>query len=159
VPEEVLDEGLGQLTSPGRLQLIGTDPVIYVDAAHNPHGAEALARAVAESFSFEELALVVGVLEEKDAFGLLRALAPIAHRVTVTPVESPRSIDPTALREVAEDAIPDTPVEVADSLPEALDEARAWAARGEGRAVLVVGSVLLAGEAIAHARSEEWGIA
>ncbi|QZY52066.1 bifunctional folylpolyglutamate synthase/dihydrofolate synthase [Leucobacter tenebrionis] len=159
LPEEVLDEGLGQLTSPGRLQLIGADPVIYVDAAHNPHGAEALVRAVTESFGFEELGLVVGVLEEKDAHGLLRALAPIAHRVTITRVDSPRSTDIAELREIAEDAIPDTPVEVAESLPEALDEARAWAVRAEGRAVLVVGSVLLAGEAIAHARAEEWGIA
>ena len=159
VPEEVLDEGLGQLTSPGRLQLIGSDPTIYVDAAHNPHGAEALVRAITESFAFEELALVVGVLEEKDAFGLLETLAPIAHRVTVTPVESPRSIDADAMQTLAAEAIPDTPIEVAHGLPEALDEARAWAERAEGRAVLVVGSVLLVGEAIAHSRAEGWGIA
>lgn len=159
VPEEVLDEGLAQLTSPGRLQLIGTDPVVYVDAAHNPHGAQALVQAVTESFSFEELALVVGVLAEKDAFGVLEALAPIAHRVTLTPVDSPRSTDAGELRAIAEDAIPDTPIEVAESLPEALDEARAWAERAEGRAVLVVGSVLLVGEAIAHSRAEGWGTA
>ncbi|MFT4232372.1 MAG: folylpolyglutamate synthase/dihydrofolate synthase family protein, partial [Leucobacter sp.] len=115
VPEEVLDEGLGQLTSPGRLQLIGTDPVVYVDTAHNPHGAEALVRAVEESFRFEELAIVAGVLAEKDAFGVLSALAPIAHRVTLTPVDSPRSSDAHDLREIAEDAIPDTPIEVAGS--------------------------------------------
>ena len=156
IPEEVLDEGLGQLTSPGRLQLISTDPIVYVDAAHNPHGAEALVRAVTESFGFEELGLVVGVLEEKDAFGLLEVLAPIAHRVTVTRVDSPRSIDASQLQSLAEEAIPDTPIEVADSLPEALDEARAWAGRVNGRAVLVVGSVVLAGEAIAHSRAEGW---
>lgn len=159
VPEEVLDEGLGQLTSPGRLQLIGTDPVVYVDAAHNPHGAAALVRAVTESFNFEELALVVGVLEEKDADGVLRELAPIAHRVTVTPVDSPRSTAAETLLTVAEDTIPDTPIELALSLPEALDEARGWAERAEGRAVLVVGSVLLVGEAISHARAEGWGAA
>ncbi len=159
VPEEVLDDGLAQLTSPGRLQLIGTDPVVYVDAAHNPHGAEALVRAVTESFGFDELALVIGVLGEKDARGLLGALAPIAHRVYLSPVDSPRSTDPDQLREIAEDAIPDTPIELAASLPEALDVARAWAGRSEGRAVLVVGSVLLAGEAIAFSRSEGWGIA
>jgi dihydrofolate synthase/folylpolyglutamate synthase len=159
IPEEVLDVGLAQLTSPGRLQLIGTDPVVYVDAAHNPHGAQALVRAVTDSFSFDELALVVGVLAEKDAFGVLEALAPIAHRVTLTPVDSTRSTDAGELREIAEEAIPDTPIEVAESLPEALDEARAWAERAEGRAVLVMGSVLLAGEAIAHSRSEGWGIA
>ncbi|MBK0421331.1 bifunctional folylpolyglutamate synthase/dihydrofolate synthase [Leucobacter sp. CSA2] len=157
LPGEVLDEGLGQLTSPGRLQLIGTDPIVYVDAAHNPHGAAALVRAVEESFQFEELALVVGILGEKDAAGVLAALAPIAHRVTLTRVDSPRSADPSDLLSVAAESIPDTPIEIADSLPEALDEARAWAARAEGRAVLVAGSVVLAGEAIEFARAEGWG--
>lgn len=159
VPEEVLEQGLGQLTSPGRLQLIGTEPIVYVDAAHNPHGAAALAGAVAESFDFDELALVVGVLQDKDAEGLLEALAPIAHRVYLTPVDSPRTIDPAGLGELAERAIPDTPIESAASLPEALDVARAWAGRVPGRGVLVVGSVMLAGEAIAHSRAEGWGIA
>ncbi|MCW2287790.1 dihydrofolate synthase/folylpolyglutamate synthase [Leucobacter luti] len=159
IAEEVLEEGFGQLTSPGRLQLIGTDPMIYVDAAHNPHGAEALSRAVAESFSFDELALVVGVLAEKDAAGLLAALAPIAHRITLTPVDSERTIAAAELAAMADTEVPGTPVEIAESLPEALDEARAWAGRAPNRGVLVVGSVLLAGEAIAFARSEGWGIA
>jgi dihydrofolate synthase/folylpolyglutamate synthase len=159
IPEEVLDEGLGQLTSPGRLQLIGTDPIVYVDAAHNPHGAEALARAVTESFTFAELALVVGVLGEKDAAGVLQALAPIADRVILTAVDSPRGLDVSQLAEFADDALEGVPLEIADALPEALDGARAWAAGAEGRAVLVAGSVLLAGEAIAHARAEGWGIA
>jgi dihydrofolate synthase/folylpolyglutamate synthase len=159
VPEEVLDEGLGQLTSPGRLQLIGNDPIVYVDSAHNPHGVRALVDAVTESFSFEELALVVGILEEKDASGLLEALAPIAHHVTTTPVNSVRTLDSERLFALASEAIPDTPIEAASSLPEALDFARAWAGRSEGRAILVVGSVLLAGEAIEYSRSEGWGIA
>ena len=159
VPEEVLDAGLAQLTSPGRLQLIGTDPIVYVDAAHNPHGAEALVRAVTESFKFEELAIVTGILEEKDAEGLLETLAPIAHRVFVTAVDSPRTLASDDLAAVAETAIPDTPVETFDSLDRALDEARRWAQGANGRAVLVVGSVLLAGEAIAMSRLEGWGIA
>lgn len=57
------------------------------------------------------------------------------------------------------DALEGLPVEVADSAAEAIEVARGWAARAEGRAVLVAGSVLLAGEAIAHARAEGWGIA
>ncbi|MFA5607611.1 MAG: folylpolyglutamate synthase/dihydrofolate synthase family protein [Leucobacter sp.] len=155
---EVLDVGFGQLSVPGRLQLISSDPTVYVDAAHNPHGAAALAGAIAESFAFEELGVVVGVLEEKDARGVLAELAPIADRVTVVPVASPRSVDVETLRALAEDVIPETPIEIAGSLPEALDEARSWAERATGRAVLVVGSVVLAGEAIAHARAEDWGI-
>src|SRR5690606_27388119 len=89
--DEVLEEAFAMITSPGRLQLIGSEPTIYVDAAHNPHGAEALARAMTESFQFEELAVVIGVLSEKDAAGLLEALIPISDRVYVTAVDSPRS--------------------------------------------------------------------
>ncbi|PII81501.1 dihydrofolate synthase [Leucobacter sp. OLJS4] len=162
VPEEVLDEGLGQLTSPGRLQLIGTDPSVVVDAAHNPHGAEALARGFVESFRFSEVALVVGVLGEKDAAGVLAALAPLASRVILTTVDSPRAIDADRLAELAATALPGLPVEVEERLPDALDAARAWAStveEGETRGVLVTGSVMLAGEAIAYSRDEGWGIA
>ncbi|MBN9611874.1 MAG: bifunctional folylpolyglutamate synthase/dihydrofolate synthase [Actinobacteria bacterium] len=159
VPEEVLDEGLGQLTSPGRLQLIGTEPVVYVDAAHNPHGAEALARAVTESFNFSELALIVGSLADKDTAGVFEEFAPIADLVYVAPVDSPRALPMADLIDVAEAAFDGVPVEAAEGLAEALEVAREWAVRDQRRAVLVVGSVLLAGEAIAHARAEGWGIA
>lgn len=159
LPEEVLDEGLRQLTSPGRLQLIGTDPIVYVDSAHNPHGAEALARAVTESFGFEELALVVGSMADKDSVGVLEALAPIATAVYLAPVGSPRGMPAGELAALGADALEGLPVEVTDSAAEAIEVARGWAARAEGRAVLVTGSVLLAGEAIAHARAEGWGIA
>lgn len=159
IPEEVLDEGLGQLTSPGRLQLIGSEPVVYVDAAHNPHGAEALARAVTESFTFSDLALVVGSLADKDTAGVFEALAPIASLVYLTPVDSSRSLALGDLAEIAEGAFLDVPVEMSEGLPEALEVAREWAVREHNRAVLVVGSVLLAGEAIAHARAEGWGVA
>ncbi|MGO1538532.1 MAG: bifunctional folylpolyglutamate synthase/dihydrofolate synthase [Leucobacter sp.] len=159
VPEEILVEAFGQLTVPGRLQLIGADPIVYVDAAHNPHGMRALVQAVTESFNFEELAVVVGVLGDKDVTAMLAELAPIATLAYLTPVDSPRSLGLDELEDAAESVLTDTAVERAVSLPEALDVARGWADRAENRAVLVVGSVLLAGEAIAHSRDEGWGIA
>lgn len=159
LPEEVLEEGLGQLTSPGRLQLIGNDPIVYVDAAHNPHGAEALARAVTESFAFTELALVVGAFADKDAVGVLEALAPIADALFLTVVDSPRSLRIDGLEALAGECVRDSIVEVFASLPDALEAARAWARQLDGRAVLVAGSVVLAGEAIQFSRSEGWGTA
>lgn len=154
--DEVLEEAFAMITSPGRLQLIGSEPTIYVDAAHNPHGAEALARAMTESFQFEELAVVIGVLSEKDAAGLLEALIPISDRVYVTAVDSPRSRSAEDLAAVVAHSVGDVPYDVMASLPEALDAAREWAAVREGRGVLVTGSVLLAGEAIGYALTEGW---
>ena len=58
--EELLREGLSQVTSPGRLEVLRTAPTLIVDAAHNPDGVRATARAVQEAFGFTRLSLVVG---------------------------------------------------------------------------------------------------
>lgn len=158
VPEAVLDEGLARLTVPGRLQLIGTEPIVYVDAAHNPHGAHALAEAVRESFSFSELAVIVGILGEKDAAGVLTELAPIASRMILTRPDSPRALEVGDLLDIADAELGDLSVTQTDSLAEALTEARDWALEDAGRAVLVTGSVVLAGEALSLARAGEWGV-
>lgn len=159
IPGEVLHEGLASLTSPGRLQLIGTEPSVLIDAAHNPHGAEALVRALTESFDFNELAVVVGVLAEKDAAGLLEVIAPVASVLITTPVDSPRSVSAAQLESLALATGEAGEVRTAAHLHAALDDAREWAREAAGRGVLVVGSVLLAGEALQHSRQEGWGIA
>lgn len=159
LPEEVLDEALGGLTSPGRLQLIGNEPIVYVDAAHNPHGAEALARAVTESFAFTELALVTGIMADKDAEGVLAALLPITDALFLSPIDSARTLGVEDLYQVSGRFEREGITEVTESLTEALQAAREWAGQVDGRAVLVAGSVLLAGEAILCSRNEGWGIA
>ena len=63
---DILAEGLAQATSPGRLQLLGISPTVIVDAAHNPHGARALAAALRSSFDFDEWGIVLGVLSDTD---------------------------------------------------------------------------------------------
>lgn len=156
IPEEVLEEALATFTSPGRLQRLSVDPIVYVDAAHNPHGAEALARAITESFSFSEVTLIFGSLEDKDSLGVLTELLPVADRVVLTPIDSPRSLDHAGLARLVENAESDLPFEVAESAHIAIDEARRWASEADARAVLIAGSVLLAGEAIALAQAEGW---
>ena len=62
-------------------------PTVLVDAAHNPHGARALATALRESFDFDEWGVVLGVLDDKDAAGIVAALAPVAAHVFATAPE------------------------------------------------------------------------
>ena len=81
---DVLAEGLATATSPGRLQIVGIEPTVLVDAAHNPNGAAALAAAVGSYFTFSEICVVFAVLDEKDAEGIVRELAPLASRFHVT---------------------------------------------------------------------------
>jgi dihydrofolate synthase/folylpolyglutamate synthase len=63
-----------------------------VDSAHNPHGAQALAAAIHDSFTFDRLIGVVGVLGDKDAAGVLGALEPILDAIVITTPASARAM-------------------------------------------------------------------
>jgi len=151
---DVLADGLGAVTSPGRLQLVGAAPTVLVDAAHNPHGARALVTALRESFDFDEWGVVLGVLSDKDASGIVDALAPVAAHVFATAPDSERAEDADAIADLAE--AHDLRVSVHRDLADAADAARAWAAASDRRAVVIAGSVVLAGEALALSAAGDW---
>jgi dihydrofolate synthase/folylpolyglutamate synthase len=153
---DVIAEGLANATSPGRLQLIGIEPTVFVDAAHNPHGAKALAGAMTEYFDFQQIAVVIAVLGDKDAHGVLAELAPIAERFHVTRSQSDRAMDVDELAQIARSVSHDDAVYPYDEFEEAVEAAREWAQDGAGRAVLITGSITLVGEAIALADAGGW---
>jgi dihydrofolate synthase/folylpolyglutamate synthase len=154
--DDVVAEGFGTVTSPGRLQLIGIEPTVLVDAAHNPHGARALAASLAEYFDFDEWMAVVSVLGDKDARGIIRELAPVVTQFAATTSNSERAIPHDELAElIAETAGPDAVVTFAHA-SDALRRAREWALEAPRRAVLVTGSITLVGDAMARAAAEGW---
>lgn len=154
IADDIITEGLQGATSPGRLQLLGIAPTVVVDAAHNPHGAEALAQSLDDSFDFDEWGLVLGVLADKDAAGIIARLAPATAHVFATAPESARASDADAIADLVENA--GYRATVHPSLADAADAAREWAASSDRRAVVIAGSIVLAGEAIALAEEEDW---
>jgi len=154
IATDVLTDGLAQVTSPGRLQLIGVAPTVLVDAAHNPHGARSLVAALRESFDFDEWGLVLGIFGDKDAAGIARALVPAAAHVFATAPDSDRAADPERIADLVEEA--EVPVTVHHDLADAAEAAREWASASDRRAVVIAGSVVLAGEAVQLAAAEDW---
>lgn len=153
---DLVAEGLATATSPGRLQLVGVEPTVLVDAAHNPHGAAALATALDEYFDFDEIVAVIGILADKDARGIVETLRPQVARFHVTRSHSERAVPVDDLADkVAEWAGDDVTFRF-DDLTAALDGAREWAQEAPRRAVIVAGSITLVGEAIALADAREW---
>ncbi|MEZ5194751.1 MAG: Mur ligase family protein, partial [Nocardioides sp.] len=67
---EIVATAFGQVTSPGRLEVVRRSPTILLDAAHNPDGAEATAAALEDSFAFDPLVGVIGVMADKDYEGV-----------------------------------------------------------------------------------------
>jgi dihydrofolate synthase/folylpolyglutamate synthase len=154
IAADIISDGLQASTSPGRLQLLGIAPTVVVDAAHNPHGAKALAQALDDSFDFDEWGLVLGVLADKDAAGIVAQLAPAVAHVFATAPDSERASDADAIADLVEQT--GRRATVHHTLAEAADAAREWAASSDRRAVVIAGSVVLAGEAIAQSEEEDW---
>jgi dihydrofolate synthase/folylpolyglutamate synthase len=74
----------GAVTVPGRLELVAEHPPTYLDAAHNPAGAAALARALPEVASGRRVVACLAILADKDAGEMVAALAPALDRVVCT---------------------------------------------------------------------------
>jgi dihydrofolate synthase/folylpolyglutamate synthase len=75
---EATRAAVGSLRIPGRLEVLSRSPLLVVDGAHNPGGAAALARSLAESFTWSRLHLVLAVSSNKDLDGIVGSLAPLA---------------------------------------------------------------------------------
>jgi dihydrofolate synthase/folylpolyglutamate synthase len=72
------------VTVPGRLELIAGRPLTYLDAAHNPAGAAALARSLPEVAAGRRVVACLAVLADKDAGEMVAALAPVLDRAVCT---------------------------------------------------------------------------
>ena len=147
---DTVKEGFATVNSPGRLERVRTTPTVFIDAAHNPHGAQALGAALDHDFNFNRLVGVIAVLGDKDAVGILRALEPYLDEVVVTQNTSPRALDAEELAEYARDVFGEERVHVAYNLPGAVELAVELAEDADiqsGAGVVVTGSVVTAGEA------------
>jgi dihydrofolate synthase / folylpolyglutamate synthase len=163
--EQAVGEAAATLEVPGRLQLLQEDPPTVLDGAHNPDAVAALVESLPEIFDARDggrpargagsgwepprpLALVLGVLEDKDAATMLATLLPRCERAWFTAPPSSRALSPAALQSLArqlgfqESACEPRPAR-------ALAQARRWA-REHGGAVLATGSVYLVGELLAQ---------
>jgi dihydrofolate synthase/folylpolyglutamate synthase len=151
---DAVRDAFASVTGPGRLERVRTAPSVFIDAAHNPHGAHALAAALREDFSFRRLVAVVGVMRDKDARGILAELEPVIDEVVVTVSSSARAMDINDLAEAARDVFGESRLRVQRRLPDAIEAAIASAAEGatdpdriSGAGVVITGSVAMVGEA------------
>jgi dihydrofolate synthase/folylpolyglutamate synthase len=142
--------GFANVTSPGRCEIIHRDPTIILDAAHNPHGAKAIAETLQTEFTFDDVTGIVALMADKDALGILQALEPVMNQIIVTTNSSERSMSVADLTKLANQVFGADRVLVADNLTVAIDKAIQDSVRPlseESLAIVITGSVVTVGEA------------
>ena len=149
--------GFAAVTSPGRCEVVHRDPTIILDAAHNPHGAKALADTLENEFNFDEIIAVVGVFADKDAVGILQELEPVVDHVIVTQSSSDRAMSSGELEKIASKIFGVDRVFEVSNLETALDRAVTDATRPLSEdtiGIIVTGSVVTVGEARSYLRKK-----
>ncbi len=142
--------GFANVTSPGRCEIIHRDPTIILDAAHNPHGAKAIAETIQSEFTFDDVTGIVALMADKDALGILQALEPIMNQVIVTTNSAARSMSVKDLEALATQVFGADRVFAQPTLADAIDKAIKDSVRplsDESLAILITGSVVTVGEA------------
>jgi len=143
--EEVVEQGLGSVTVPGRLEIVGRRPLALIDGAHNVAGMEALAAALIEGFTVDGPTIaVIGMLRGRDPMAMLSALAPVGIRTLFACApNSPRAIAPEVIAEAGRALGID--VEACGSVAEAIEGARPRVP--EDGMLLVAGSLYVVADA------------
>jgi len=148
LPDDVVAEAFGELTLPGRVEVVAKEPTIVLDGAHNPEAAQALDQTLATAFgAASPRVFVLATLEPRDPADFIAdvGIGP-GDYVVSTPVNSPRSISPERIAEAATAA--GATAEAAGDIEDALDRARILA--GVEGMVIVTGSLYSVGEARAE---------
>ena len=160
LPEAAIAEGLRSVRWPARMQRLTAGPYgetarvadaeLWLDGGHNPHAGAALAATLADrqTRAPRPLALIVGMLANKDAGGFFAALSRSGAAVFTVPFEG-AAAEPEALAGVARGH--GLGATACASVEEALSRALRL---GAGR-VVICGSLYLAGEVLGAAR-ETW---
>jgi len=130
--------GLRHISWPGRFEIIL--PGVVLDGAHNPQSAEVLAATWRSTYPDKKAALVFSAVGGKDIAGILEILTPLASRIFLCPVDTPRAVSAGELAGYLPADAP--PHETFETFEKAFA-----AATSHGDPILVAGSLFLVGEA------------
>jgi dihydrofolate synthase/folylpolyglutamate synthase len=147
---EAVRAGFANVTSPGRCEVVHRDPTIILDAAHNPHGAAAIADTIQSEFTFDEVIGIFAPMGDKDVRGILLELEQVMDLVIVTANTSPRAMKVSELERIAVEIFGAERVFSAGTVSEAIDKAVKDSVRPLSEdtiGILITGSVVTVGEA------------
>ena len=141
--DEEIRKGLEETKWPGRLDIVSKRPLVIFDGSHNPDGVGATV-GVLDELKVTPLTYIVGCMDDKDARGIVKAIAPSAAKIICTQAKYKRALPTPRLAEFA--------AEEYRGIREDIEDPREAFKRGlgeiAGKGMCIIGSLYLVGEAI-----------
>jgi dihydrofolate synthase/folylpolyglutamate synthase len=143
ITREQIKQGLAAVQFPGRMNIIGRNPLLVIDGGHNPGAAHNLKEAVIKYFQPANRILVIGIAGDKDIQSIIKELAPVFQTVIVTRAHSQRAAKTELLAaEFAKFGI--TAIQT-ENVVKGLEEAKKQATAQD--LIVITGSLYVVGEA------------
>ncbi len=152
--EAALRRGFAAVHWPARIEVVGHDPTIVVDGAHNGDSIQKMLQALRTTFSFHRLIVVLSLARDKDLTRIVQALSDV-DSVIVTRMDNPRAVAIEKLQELFAEHAPHVAIYTAKESNEAMNLALDLADASD--LICATGSLYLAAEALrwAAARGDE----
>ncbi len=141
ISDEDITGGVAKAAFPSRLEVLGRDPLILLDGAHNPMSAHALAQAL-KLLNGRDIHAVAGIMGDKDVRAVLKEILPLCKSLTAVAPNNPRALKAEDLAGLARECLSD--VTVADNMEQAMRIPLSKA--GKQDVILIFGSLYLAAE-------------
>lgn len=139
VPDDSIHFALSHIKWPGRLEQVNKDPLVLLDAAHNPHGIHALSQFMNTHFLDKKKILVFGAMKDKEYDKMLDEIMPAMNMVILTKPNIKRALSPHDIKSSVKNAV------IAGNMKNALERAKTMARKED--LILVTGSFYTIGEA------------
>jgi dihydrofolate synthase/folylpolyglutamate synthase len=138
--------GLSRVEWPCRLEVLGQNPTLVADGAHNDHSVDTVLATLRDYLPYRRLIVVAGFSRDKQVEAMVGLLAKRADRVIATRSRHPRSMRPADIAaSFANAGISSQSIAQRPQVAQAVDEARSVA--GKDDLILVTGSLFVAAEA------------
>ena len=142
IAPETLAQGFGSVSWPCRMELLGRDPLVIADGAHNDYSVDKLLESLPRYFHYDRLLVIAGFSRDKNVDAMVDSLAPAADVAIAAQARHPRALAAAELAGMFEER--GAAAAAASTPRDALEQARAAARSSD--LILATGSLFLAAE-------------
>ena len=141
ITDESIIKGIEKTSIVGRMEIVGFEPIVFLDGAHNIAAMQYLKNTLVNDFVYEKLIIVIGILADKNVLEMLDIITPISDIIVVTKSQNKRACDPLKLK----DMIDKKEAVIKDDIISAIDYAKKVVSKRD--LICITGSLFTVGEA------------
>ena len=145
ITDQSINQGIKDIKIAGRMEIIGSKPIIILDGAHNVDAIFKLRDSIKKDLIYDKLILIIGILSDKNIKKMLDLIVPISDVVIATKSSSNRAFSPNKIKHLIHDIDCKKQILIFDNIKNSIE--KAYFISKDKDLILIAGSLYTIGEA------------